>query len=213
MVEYPDLPYGGCYAFRKIDTIAKEVKKNSKSVMKKVEEFNAIQDDREITQEEYIKMEQDQHRDSIVIDKTREDKSGNEALLEASSATVNEILFRQQRVLQDEDPDAKSDVVDELKIAFEMGDENTPRKDLSEKVVRKQLYNQYEKENPGKKAIFKGKETKGFKTDLDEQRAEHDPLYKEYKVETGILALHDEEETKEFKSWIKEKMKKDEKKD
>lgn len=208
MVQYPDLPYGGCYVFRKLDSIAKRVAEVKIEEDKKYEE-----EDREITAEEYFKIEEDKARERIVVDISRDKNKGNPALLEAPSKIVNEILFRQQKVIhgQEEDIDRKVNVVEQLAAAHELSDEVHARQDMPDKVVRQQLYQQYIAENTNKKAIWQGKETQGFKSWLDENRAEFDPNYKEYKQDTGILALKNEKETPEFKQWFKEnKLKNDE---
>ena len=99
----------------------------------------------------------------------------------------------------------------QLAVAHALSDEVNPKGEIPDEVVRQQLYQQYTDKFPKRKAIWKGKETDGFRTWLDEQRAEFDPNYTEYKQDTGKLALKNEKETPEFKQWFKEnKLKNDE---
>ena len=203
MAEWPDLPYGGVHVFRKIANQNANIflTKTKKETPKKIE-------DRELTNEESIKMEEQNARDSVVLDISKERKASKE-LLNAPSAIVNEALFKQEKVV-DRDPDEDSDVVDELEAAQEMGDEMKASKEVSKSDVRFELYKTYEEQNKGKKAIVKGKETAGFRSWIDVQKAEFDPEYNQYKLEKGVLAIKDEQETLEFKEWLKQKMKKDE---
>lgn len=186
-VEYPELPFGGVYCFRK----PKDTPKIKKSGMRAVETLD------EQPLEEYEHVEENNDAEDLMFDITNE--KTKEELFQADAGIVNEVLFRQRRVLNDDDPDRTSDVMDEL----EKSQEQIPQKEKSKVAVRHQLYKVYETENKGKNAIWNGKETKGFKEFLDMKRSQYDPYYKDYNTETGEIALKDEKETLEFKSWLK----------
>jgi len=190
--EHPDLPYGGCYVFRK----GKGEPKKKKFTIRKAETIDEIP----LDEQGFEEPEQEEFRDDEIYDLTNEP---SEDLLEAPSHVANEILFRQQKVIKDEDPDRTSDVLDELERSEELS--LIPKKDESTKEVRHQLYQQFEKSNKNKKAVYHGKETKAFKNWLDVERAKFDPFYKEYEEETGELALKNEKETSQYQQWLKEK--------
>ena len=192
IVEYPDLPFGGVYCFRK----PKGERPIKKSGLRKVETL-----DEEPVDEFEFKEEEPGDMDDLVFDMSNE--STKEELLNADANVVNDVLFRRQRVLSDEDPDKKSNVIDELEKSEEAN--NIPQPEVSQEKVRHQLYNLYETKSPGRKAVFNGKETKGFKDWLDKEKSSYDPYYKEYNVETGQLALQNEQETPEFKEWLRKK--------
>lgn len=187
MCEYPDLPYGGCYVFRK------ENKQVSKPVMRKVESIDEVP----LGEESYI----EETKDEQVFDMYNEDKEPDpDKLMNANSEVINEVLFRQKRIIPDEeDP---YNLLDDLAKGVEL---ETVKEDEPTEKIRSQLYSQYEEAFDGKKAIFRGKETKQFKVWLDEQKAEYDPNYKQYKAETGELALSNEKETPEFIEWFRKK--------
>lgn len=190
MVTYPDLPYGGCYVFRKDDTTPKTPLIQVKTV-----------DEQPIGEEILI----DPKKQDEILDMYNEEKKLTDEekrdLMDAPNSVANEIIFRQQRVMngENEDPDKTSNLVDELVRGAEL---ETPKEDTPKEKVRMDLYKQYEKENPNKHAVYRGKETNQFRDWLDEQKAEYDPTYQEYKQETGKNALKDEQETEEFKDWF-----------
>ena len=197
--EYPDLPYGGCYVFRK----SLGFKPAKKGIMAVEDSPMEEDDDRPLTEEEYAELKEEEKLDEVAYDIYDETKEDLGELMNASSQVVNEILLRQQRVVnEDEDPDTTSDLIDELEKSQSL--EET-KQEKSDKEVRSELYKQYENEKKGKKAIFRGKETQGFKDWLDKNKAEYDPSYKEYNEETGLLALKNEKETPEYKKWFKSK--------
>ena len=172
--------------------------KIKKSGMRLVETL----DEEPIDQYEYKEEVNNFNDDGLIYDMTNE-KTKDE-LLNADSNVINDVMFKRQRLLEDEDPDKNSDVIDEL----EKSQERVPQKEVLKEAVRHQLYKLYEDKFKGKKAVFNGKETKGFKNFLDIERCAFDPNYKEYNADTGNIAIVEEQETPEFKGWLKDKREK-----
>lgn len=195
--DYPDLPYGGCYVFRK------EKKQKQKGITKvtvesideqPIDEISTIEDEEIKKDEEVLDMYNEED----------EEIEEPEKLMEAPSQLINDLIFNQQKLInKEEDLDNHGDILDELEKAEQIQTE-TPKKEESVELVRHQLYEIFKVET-GKNAVWQGKETKQFSEWLDTKRSQYDPLYKEYIGETGKLPLSKEKETKEFIEWRKMK--------
>ena len=182
MVEYPDLPYGGCYVFRK----------NNKAIVESQIKVADDQPIKPVVEKKKIEQVIDMYNDKEEDEYTTEDL---DELMDAPASVVNEIMFKQQKVLTEEE--RKSDLLDEIANTPEIIEE-----DPDPVNIRHQFYKQYTDANPNKKAVFRGQETKQFKVWLDEKRAANDPIYQEYLGQTGKPALMDEKETKEYSKWF-----------
>jgi len=199
--EYPDLPYGGCYVFRK--------EKQPKAKISKIGRITKVEriDELPVTETSTITEDEDIYAEDEILDLTSEEPEEYkpEELINAPADVVNDILFKRQLIASEQDPDLESDIIDELETAQSSSSETVEQPEQDLKIIRHQLYELFKVENQGKKAIWLGKETKQFLDWLDEKKSKYDPFYQAYIEETDKLPIHREKETAEYKQWLKDK--------
>ena len=144
--EDPDLPYGGVHVFYK--WVDDEGFKSS------IVESEII-DEQPLSAAEVYERERERQE---ILAQTKDPRH-------ITSESLNNEMMRRENPT--EDPDEVSDIIEDIAYAV---DNEQITEDVDPQKVRFELYKQYEEISPNKKAIWRGKETEGFKEWLEEQQ-------------------------------------------